>query len=148
MSFSLQCIGDILFAVDNPHLHSKFIMDMLGEMLCGIYTAMLTSSATEAEHQRGETSLDITAHMGICQLIYGVEEGEYLAVVLKESDDWFVKTSEFLIRLVSSGTVSAAAVEDISSAVARRIVGDYIAIREATNSDYERTLAIVFRETD
>ena len=100
---------DSLFAMNYPHLHSKFIMDMLGEMLCGIYTAMLTSSATEAEHQRGETSLDITAHMGISQLIHRVEEGEYLAVILKESDYRLVETSEFLIRLITSWIMSAAA---------------------------------------
>ena len=74
---------DILFAMDYPHLHSEFLMDMLAEMLCGINTAMLTAGATKAEHQRGESSLDVATHMSICQFIHRVEEGEYLSVILE-----------------------------------------------------------------
>ena len=126
---------DILFAMDYPHLHSEFLMDMLGEMLCGINTAMLTAGATKAEHQRRETALDIATHMGIGQLIYRVEEGEYLAVVLEESDYRFVETREFLVWLISSGIMCASAVEDISAAIARGVVGYALAIGEAIYGD-------------
>ena len=116
---------DSLFAVNYLHFHSKFLVDMLAEMLGGIHTAVL---ASETEHQRGEATLDITAHMGISQLIHRVEEGEYLAVILKESDYRLVETSEFLIRLITSWIMSAAAVEDVSSTIARRVFGDSLAI--------------------
>ena len=73
---------DILFAMDYPHLHSEFLMDMLAEMLCGINTAMLTTGATKAEHQRGESSLDVATHMSIGQFIHRVEEGLLISVLL------------------------------------------------------------------
>ena len=119
---------DSLFAVNYLHFHSKFLVDMLAQVLGGIHTAVLASGASETEHQRGEATLDITAHMGISQLIHRVKEGEYLAVILKESDYRLVETSEFLIRLITSWIMSAAAVEDVSSAVARRVFGDSLAI--------------------
>ena len=125
----------ILFAMDYPHLHSEFLMDMLGEMLCAIHTAMLTTGATEAEHQRGDSSLDVATHMSICQLIYRVEEGEYLTVILKESDYRFVETGEFLVWLISPGVVRTSAVEYISAAIARGVVGDALAIGEAIYGD-------------
>ena len=126
---------DILFAMDYPHLYSEFLMDMLGEMLCGINTAMLTTGATKAEHQRGESSLDVATHMSICQFIHRVEEGEYLAVVLEESDYRFVETSEFLIWFISPSIMCASAVEDISASIARGVVGDALAIGEAIYGD-------------
>ena len=137
---------DILFAMDYPHLHSEFLMDMLGEMLCGINTAMLTTGATKAEHQRSESSLDIATHMGIGQFIHRVEEGEYLSVVLKESDYRFVETGEFLVWLISPGVVRTSAVEYISATIARGVVGYALAIGEAIYGDDKRTLAIIFRE--
>ena len=42
---------DSLFAVNYLHFHSKFLVDMLAEMLGGIHAAVLATSATEAEHQ-------------------------------------------------------------------------------------------------
>ena len=38
---------DILFSVANPHLYAKLLMDMLGQVLCGLNTAMLTARAPE-----------------------------------------------------------------------------------------------------
>ena len=104
-------------------------------MLCGINTAMLTAGATKAEHQRGESSLDIATHMGIGQFIHRVEEGEYLSVVLKESDYRFVETGEFLVWLISPGVVRTSAVEYISATIARGIVGYALAIGEAIYGD-------------
>ena len=70
--------------------------------------------------------------MSIRQLINGVEEGEYLAVILQESDYRLVETCEFLVRLVTSGIVRTAAIEDISSTIARGVVGYALAIGKAT----------------
>ena len=49
----------------NMHFYAKLLVDMLRKMLGRIYTAMLTARATETEHQRGKTSLDITVHVMI-----------------------------------------------------------------------------------
>ena len=69
----------MLLTVTDAHLDAKFLVDMLCQVLGGIDAAMLTAGATETEHQRGETTLDITAHMGISQLIHGVEERQDLS---------------------------------------------------------------------
>ena len=96
---------------------------------------MLTAGATKAEHQRGESSLDVATHMSICQLIYRVEEGEYLTVILEESDYRFVETGEFLVWLISPGVVRTSAVEYISAAIARGVVGYALAIGKAIYGD-------------
>ena len=137
---------DSLFTMDYPHLHTEFLMDMFGEVLGGIHTAVLAPGATKAEHQRRETTLDIATHMCIGQLIHRVEEGEYLAVVLEESDYRFVETREFLVWLISSGIMCASAVEDISAAIARWVVGDTFAIGETIYGNHKRPLAVVFGE--
>lgn len=113
------------------HLYAKLLMDMLGEMLGGVYTAVLTARATEAEHQRGEATLDVSVHMMVSEGIYMIEELEYLAVILQEADYRFVQAREFLVRLIASGIVGAAAVEYIAAAIARSVLGDALLVREA-----------------
>ena len=60
-------------------------------MLRAIYASVLSSRASEAEHERSEPSLHVSLYMSVGELIYAVEEGEYLAVVLKESDHRLVE---------------------------------------------------------
>ena len=49
----------------DAHLDAELLMDMLGQMLRTIDRAVLTTRTAEAEHQTGEATLDIAAHMGI-----------------------------------------------------------------------------------
>ena len=121
-------------------------MDMLGQVLRRIDTAMLTARAPEREHQAGKPSLDIACHMGIGQPIHAVEEGEYLTVVLQKTYHGLVETSEFFVGLITPGIVRTAAVEDIPSAVARLIFGNPLAVGETVDPDHQRPLAVVFRE--
>ena len=78
--------------------------------------------------------------------IYTIEESEYLAVILKESDYRLVETGEFLVWFISPGVVRTSAVEDISAAIARGVIGYALAIGETIYCDNKRTLAIIFRE--
>ena len=94
------------------------LVDMLCQMLGGIYAAVLTTRAAEREHQRREASLQITTHMGIGQLIDTVKECQYLTIIFKETDDRLVKPSEFLVRLIASGVVGAPTVKHISTPIA------------------------------
>ena len=64
----------------NMHFYAKLIVDMLRKMLGRIYTAMLTARATETELQGGESSLDITTYMMVCQRIDMIQELQYLPV--------------------------------------------------------------------
>ena len=105
----------MLLTVTDAHLDAKFLVDMLCQVLGGIDAAMLTAGATETEHQRGETTLDITAHMGISQLIHGVEERQDLAIILQETDHRLVKSRQLLIRLITTGVVGTTTVEHLSS---------------------------------
>ena len=85
-------MSDFLLTMTDAHLYTELLVDMLCEMLSGIDTAMLASCASEAEHQRREASLDISAHMVVGKLIDTVEEGEYLTVVLEEAYHRLIET--------------------------------------------------------
>ena len=76
----------------DAHFDAELIVNMLSKMLGGIDGAMLSARTTEAEHQRGKATLDISAHMVVCQLIDGVEEGKYLTIVLQETDNRLIKS--------------------------------------------------------
>ena len=128
------------------HLDTKLPVNMFCQVLCTIDTAMLTARTSEGEHQRCETSLDISAHMCISQLINALQEGENLAIVFEESDDGFVESGELFVGFVTSGVMRTAAVEHISSAIARLVIRDPLAVRETIDAHHQRTLAIVFRE--
>ena len=137
---------DALLTVADAHLDAELLVDVLRQMLGGIDRAVLTTRTAEGEHQRGEATLDIAAHMSIGQLIDGVEEGEDLTVVLQESDDRLVESCEFLIGFITARVMGASAVEHIAATVATLILGDALAVGETKNLHHQRSLCIVFRE--
>lgn len=94
---------------------------MLCQMLSGIHTAMLTARTTETEHQRGETTLDITVHVMIGKCIDMLQELENLTIILQESDDRFVQTRQLLVRFITAWVMRASTVKDITATIARRI---------------------------
>ena len=115
---------DILFPMHQFDFHTKFLIQVLCQMLGRINRTMLSAGATEGEHQVGEAAVDVSLHVCVSELVYAVEEGEYLAVVLEESYHGLVESCEFLVRLIASGVVRRTAVEHVSSAIAR-LVGWY-----------------------
>ena len=121
-------------------------MDMLSQMLCRVDTAMLTTCAAEAEHERREATLDIAAHVSISQSIDGVEEGQYLTVVLQEADDRLIESCQLLIRLITARIVGRTTVEDIAATVAALVLGNTLGEREAENANHQRSLSVVLRE--
>lgn len=60
-----ECLIDALFAMTDTHFDAEFLVDMLCQMLSGIDAAVLASGAAETEHQRSETTLNVSANMGI-----------------------------------------------------------------------------------
>ena len=111
----------------DTHLDAEFLVDMLCQMLSGIDAAVLASGAAETEHQRSETTLNVSANMGIGQFVDTIKEGEYLTVILKETDDGLVKPCQFLIGFVAPGVVGAATVEHIATAIAALVLGNTFA---------------------
>ena len=111
---------------------------MLGKVLSRVDTTMLTTSTTEREHQRRKATLDVSAHMGIGQFIDRIEEGEYLTIVLQESDNRLVKSCEFLVGFVSARVVGASAVEDIATTIATLILGYALTIGETIDLYHQR----------
>ena len=89
----------------NAHLNAKLLVDMLGQMLGAIHAAMLSACTSETEHQTGEAPLYVASHMGVGQLIDAVQESQYLAVVLQESDDRLVQSCQLLVRLIAARIV-------------------------------------------
>ena len=116
--FSFIHPTDALFAVADVNLNAKLLIDVLGQMLRTIDAAVLTTSAAEREHEGREAALDVAAHVGIGQSIDAFEEGQYLAIVLQETDDRLVETGQLLVGLVTAGVVGGTAVEHVSAAIA------------------------------
>ena len=107
---------------------------------------MLAACASEGEHKVGESAVDISLYVCVGKLIYAVEEGEYLSVVLKEADDRLVQSGELLVRLVSTWIVSGTTVEDVATTIAGRILRNALAEREAEHSHTQRTLTVILGE--
>ena len=82
--------------------------------------------------------------MGISKFIHAVKKSQYLAIVLKESDDRLVKASQLLVRFIATGIMSRAAVKDIAATIARVIFGYPLTIGETKDFDYQLSLCIVF----
>lgn len=114
----LQGLLYALLAMADIHLYAELLVDVFGEMLGRINAAVLAACASEGEHQVGESAVDISLYVCVGKLVYAVEEGEYLSVVLKEADDRLVQSGELLVRLVTSGIVSGTTVEDVATAIA------------------------------
>ena len=112
-------------------------------MLGTIDTAMLAASAAKAEHQAGEASLDITRDMCICQLVNTLQEGQNLSIILKETDDWLVKSRQLLVGFITSRVVCAAAIKNISSAIATCILWDAFLIGETEHANHQGTLCVI-----
>ena len=145
-AFVFEGLRDALFAMAEAYLYAKFLVNMLGQMLGTIHATMLTARTAEAEHQVGKAALQVSLDMSVGQLIYTLEEGENLAIILEETDNRFVDTGKFLVRLVSTGVVRATAVEDIAAAIAACILGDTLAERETEDAYHQGALAIVTTE--
>ena len=111
----------MLFTMTNLHFYTKLLMNMFGKMLGRIYTAMLTAGTSETEHQRGETTLHIAVYMMVGKCIDMLQELQYLTIILQESDNRLIQTRQFFIRLVSARVMGTSTVENITSAIARRI---------------------------
>ena len=124
------------------HLDAEFVVYVLCQMLCRVDAAMLSAGTAEREHKVGKSTVDITPHMSVSQLVHAFEECQNLAVILKESYYGFVESGEFLVRLVASGIVSRAAVEHIASAIARTVLWYALTVRET-----EHTHSISFKSS-
>ena len=99
---------DALLAVDDMHLYAKLVVDMLGQVLRAVDTAVLASCAAEAEHQAGEAALDVAAHVMVGQFIDAIEELQYLAIVFQKADDRRIQSRELLVGLITAWVVRAA----------------------------------------
>ena len=94
-----------------------FIVQVFCEVLGTIDRAVLPARTTERHLQVCEIALYIPLHMMIDQCINGVQEGQYLTVLLQEIDDGLIQTGHLLVFFVPTRVVSRTAVEDITASV-------------------------------
>lgn len=80
----------------NPNLNTELVVNVLRQMLCRIYAAVLATCTSETEHQAREASLDVSAHMDVGQFVDTFKECQYLSVVFKETDYRFVESGQLL----------------------------------------------------
>ena len=126
---------DVLFAMGEVDADAIFLVEVLGEVLSTIDGAVLTTRATEGEHQVGEAALEVTLDVVVGQTINAVKEGEDLAVVLEELDDGSLQAVELLVRFVATGIMRGTTVEDVASAVAAAVLGDAALVGEGEDAN-------------
>lgn len=119
------------------HLHAIFLVQVMGQMLGTIYRTVLPASASEGEHEVGESAFEVTLHMGIGQLIDTVEECQYFSIVFQEVNYRLVESCKFLVRFVAAGVVCAAAIEHVASTIATEVFGDATLVAEAEDAHHQ-----------
>ena len=75
--------------------------------------------------------------MGIGQLIDGVEEGKYLAIVFKELDYRGIKSRHLLVLLITPRVVGSTTIEHIAATIATLVLWDSLLVTEAKDADDE-----------
>ena len=121
--------------MDEMNVHSIFLMQSTGYMFGAIYRAVLSTRATERNLQMAKAAFQEPLYVVIYQLIYVLQELQYLAVFLQEVDHRLVQSGQLLILLVLTGIVRTAAVEYISSSVAAGILRDAFLEREGIDGN-------------
>ena len=125
------------FTVAKTHLNAVFLIQVFCQVLGGVNRTVLAASTAKGEHEGSEASLQVTLHMGIGQAVDTFEEGENLAIVLQETDDGFIKSSELLVTFVPSRVMGGTTVEHVAATIATLILGDTLLIRKAEDADNE-----------
>ena len=74
----------ILFPMYEFDFHTKFLIQVLCQMLGRINRAMLSPGTAEADGQITESTFHITFHGSIYQSIDMIEETEYFAIFFKK----------------------------------------------------------------
>ena len=92
--------------------------------ICAIHRAVLTSCAAEGYLQVAEATRHKTLHMVVYEPIHTLEEGQYLAVLLKIVHYLLISARQVFIGVISPGVVRRAAVEHIPSTVSRLVLGN------------------------
>ena len=110
-----------------------FLFEMLREMLGTIDRTMLPTRATESYLEVREVTFDEARRMMIDEGINGLQESQYLAVLLQKINDRLVQSGEGLVFVVLTGIMGSAAVEDIATAITGLIYGQALLKREGVN---------------
>ena len=113
---------DILFPMHQFDFHTKFLIQVLCQMLGRINRTMLSAGATEADGQIAESAFHITLHGGIHQSIDMIEETEYFSIFFQESDYRLIQSGERFVTLILTGIIHGATVEYITSSIAGRVI--------------------------
>ena len=121
--------------------HTKFLMDVFGNVLCRINGAVATTCAAEGDLEIGETSFDEASHMEVNDFVDTLEEGEDFTVCFEKVDDGLVESCERFVLVVSARVVGAATIKHITSAVAAFVGRDAFLEREGEDADLKKTLS-------
>lgn len=120
------------------HLHlGELFVDMLSQMLGGVDGTVLAARTAEAEHERGEATVDVALNVGIGQCVDVVKEAQYFTVVLQKLNDGLVQSRQMFVFLIATRIMGTTAVEDIAAAIAALVLGYTFLIAEAEDADGE-----------
>jgi len=82
-----------------------FLFEVQGEVLGAIDRTVLTAGTAESDLQMLEAAFHEPLHMMIHETIDGLEERQYLAVVLQKINDRLVQARHLLVLLVLAGVM-------------------------------------------
>ena len=94
-----------------------FLCQMSSKMLGTIHRPVLSSSASETDHQIAESASGKSLHMRVDHAIDMIKESEYFSVILQKINHFPISSCQFLIRFITSGVVDASAVKNIASTI-------------------------------
>ena len=94
-----------------------FLFEMHRQMFGTIDGTVLPACTTEGDLEIGEVPLDEPLHMMVHKCINGLQERQYLTVILEKINDRLVQSRHSLILLVFTRIVGTAAVKNITATV-------------------------------
>ena len=116
---------------------SRWVPEAGGELLGAVDGAVLATGAAEGYAEVGEVALEVFVD-ALADYGFGVvEECGHSVFALQEFYDGAVFAGIGLVLGVAPGVGQRAAVEDVSAAVAGRVLGESLLVAEAANGDGE-----------
>jgi hypothetical protein len=94
---------------------------MCSQVFRTIDRAVLTSGASEADHQIGKATPAVGLHMGIDYAIYMFKKPEHFSVILKKLNHRLITSSQLLIWFVTTWIMDRTTIKNISTSISGQI---------------------------
>ena len=114
-------------------MNGIFLFEMLRQMLRTIHRTVLSTGTTERHLQIRKITLYEPRYIMVHKRIQGLQESQYLAILLQKIDNRLIQAGEGLVLFVLTGVVGTTAVEHITASVTGRVRRDTALKREGVD---------------